>query len=52
MLVDNSNHDEWYASDEELSMNSFCDNAGFCCGVSCRNYWSCRGSEGGDNDDE
>lgn len=51
MLVYNSKYDEWYDSEEELGMNSFCDNAGFCCGTACKNYWSCRGSEGGDDNE-
>ena len=23
--------------------NMFCDNYGYCCGTSCRNYWKCQG---------
>lgn len=28
---------------EGFAENMFCDNTGYCCGTSCRNYWKCQG---------
>lgn len=29
--------------EEGLKENNFCDNTGYCCGTSCRNYAKCKG---------
>lgn len=29
--------------EQGLMENNFCDNTGFCCGTSCKNYYNCKG---------